>query len=163
VRGEGWIEYSLYPLFSPQSLIAEGSGNYGIDLAFPGDDRIAFEKTVLFPLAELDAADADLYYEINALIAQLNFAGNEAARGYLNGAMTRDEAAQWLQDYAMSTQDKSYQRTRFFDAYRSYVINYNHGKAMVADYVEHGEADIDERWARFEKLLSSPLQPKHLE
>ena len=162
VRGSGWIEYSLYPLFSPQSLIAEGSGNYGIDLAFPGDERIRFEKSVLFPLAGLDAAHADLYYEIAELIAQLDFAGNEAARGYLNGALTRDDAAQWLQDYAMSTQDKAYQRTRFFDAYRSYVINYNHGKAIVADYVEAGDADIDERWARFEKLLSSPLQPKDL-
>ncbi len=163
VRRKGWIEYSLYPLFSPQSLIAEGSGNYGIDLAFPGDERIAFEKTVLFPLAGLDAAGADRYYEIAELIAQLNFAGNEAARGYLNGTMTRDEAARWLQDYAMSPQDKAYQRTRFFDAYRSYVINYNHGKAMVADYVERGDADIGERWARFEKLLSSPMLPADLQ
>ena len=163
VRGEGWIEYSLYPLFSPQSLIAEGSGNYGIDLAFPGDDRMAFEKGLLFPLAGLDAADADLYYQVAELIAQLNFAGNEAARGYLNGTMTREEAAQWLQHYAMSPQDKSYQRTRFFDAYRSYVINYNHGKVMVADYVERGDADLDERWARFGTLLSSPMLPADLE
>jgi hypothetical protein len=37
VNNKGWIEFSLYPLFSPQSLIAEGSGNYGIDLAFPGE------------------------------------------------------------------------------------------------------------------------------
>ena len=56
VEGQGWIEYSLYPLFSPQSLIAEGSGNYGIDLAFPGNERMAFEKEVLFPLAGLDIA-----------------------------------------------------------------------------------------------------------
>jgi hypothetical protein len=33
--GKGWIEISLYPLFSPQSLIAEGSANYGIEVAFP--------------------------------------------------------------------------------------------------------------------------------
>ena len=163
VQDEGWIEYSLYPLFSPQSLIAEGSGNYGIDLAFPGDERMAFEKEVLFPLAGLDAANADRYYELGALRAQLNFAENEAARGYLNGTMTREEAAKWLQDYAMAREDRSLQRTRFFDAYRSYVINYNHGKAMVAEYVERDDADLDERWARFEKLLSSPLQPKHLE
>ena len=161
-KGQGWIEFSLYPLFSPQSLIAEGSGNYGIDLAFPGSERMAFEKEVLFPLAGLDAVDADLYYEIHGLIAQLNFAGNEAARAYLNGTWTREEAAQWLQDYAMSREDKSLQRTRFFDAYRSYVINYNHGKALVADYVERGAPDIEERWARFEKLLSSPLLPSDL-
>ena len=163
VRRQGWVEYSLYPLFSPQSLIAEGSGNYGIELAFPGEERMAFEKEILFPLAGLDAANADLYYEVNSLVAKLNFAGNEAARAYLNGDWTREEAAQWLQNYAMSREDKSLQRTRFFDAYRSYVINYNHGKALVADYVERGDPDLAERWARFEKLLSSPLLPSDLD
>lgn len=162
VNDEGWVEFSLYPLFSPQSLIAEGSGNYGIDLAFPGEERIEFEKDVLFPLAGLDAANADLYYEVGALIAQLDFAGNEAARGYLNGDMTREQAAEWLQAYAMTPADKSLQRTRFFDAYRSYVINYNHGKAMVTDYIERDDADADERWARFEKMLSSPMLPTDL-
>jgi len=163
VIDEGWIEFSLYPLFSPQSLIAEGSGNYGIDLAFPGSERMQFEKDVLFPLAGLNADDADLFYEVAALVAKLSFAGNEAARGYLNGEMTREEAADYLQKYAMSREDKSLQRTRFFDAYRSYVINYTHGKAMVADYVERGNADADERWARFEKMLSSPMLPSDLD
>ena len=162
VDDAGWLEYSLYPLFSPQSLIAEGSGNYGIELAFPGEQRVAFEKTVLFPLAGLDAANADLYYAVADLIAQLNFAGNEAARDYLNGDITREEAAAWLQTYSMTPADKSLQRTRFFDAYRSYVINYNHGKALVADYVERGDADADERWARFEAMLSSPMLPADL-
>jgi hypothetical protein len=62
----------------------------------------------------------------------------------------------------MTPADRSLQRTRFFDSYRSYVINYNHGKAMVADYVERGDADAAERWVRFERILSSPMQPKDL-
>jgi hypothetical protein len=41
VRGRGWIELSVYPLFSPQSLIAEGSANFGIDMAFPSAERTA--------------------------------------------------------------------------------------------------------------------------
>src|SRR5690606_403409 len=44
VRERGWMEYSVYPLFSPASLIAEGSANYGVKLAFPGDERLAFER-----------------------------------------------------------------------------------------------------------------------
>ena len=36
---KGWVEISMYPLFSPQSLIAEGSANYGIELAFPGYEK----------------------------------------------------------------------------------------------------------------------------
>jgi hypothetical protein len=36
VRDRGCVEFSVYPLFSPQSLIAEGTANFGIEVAFPG-------------------------------------------------------------------------------------------------------------------------------
>ena len=35
VRDRGWMEFSVYPLFSPQSLVAEGMVNFGRDVAFP--------------------------------------------------------------------------------------------------------------------------------
>jgi hypothetical protein len=157
VQDRNWAEFSIYPLFSPQSLIAEGSGNYGIELAFPGAERMTFEKEVLFPLAGLDAALADHYYEMLALLAKLNYAGNEAARDYLNGTIDREQAAQWLVDYALMSPDRATQRTEFFDAYRSYVINYNLGQDLVREYVERDTHDMAERWNRFEKLLSSPM------
>ena len=52
-KGRGWIEYSVYPLYSPQSLLAEGSANYGIELAFPGREKLAYEVKALYPLAGL--------------------------------------------------------------------------------------------------------------
>ena len=61
VRDRGWVEFSVYALFSPQSLIAEGTANYGIEVAFPGEERTAFERDVLFPLAGLDASQAATY------------------------------------------------------------------------------------------------------
>ena len=54
MRERGWVEISMYPLFSPQSLIAEGSANFGIDMAFPAAARVAYERDSLFPLAGLD-------------------------------------------------------------------------------------------------------------
>jgi hypothetical protein len=54
---------------------------------------------------------------------------------------------------------------RFIDQYRSYVINYNLGKDMVARYVESrggAEANPERRWAEFERLLSSPRLPSGL-
>ncbi len=101
MRDRGWVEYSVYPLFSPQSLIAEGTANYGIDVAFPPADRLAFEKDVLFPLAGLDGAQAKEYYDVLALVDRLSYAGNEAARRYLNGQIDKDGAATWLEKYAM--------------------------------------------------------------
>lgn len=161
-----WQEFSLYPLFSAQSVIAEGSGNYGIDLAFPGDERRQFEQDVLFPLAGIDAGNAannDSYYELQALLAQLNYADNEAARAYLNGDYTREQAINWLMKYSLSSRERAEQRTRFFDSYRSYVINYNHGKDLVRQYIERDAADLDTRWQRFEAMLSSPMLPSDLE
>jgi hypothetical protein len=161
VRERGWWEYSVYPLFSPQSLIAEGSANYGIEMAFPGDERIAYEKAVLFPLAGLDASRADDYYAVQALMRELTYAGNEAARRYLNGKITAEQAAEWLVRYALSSPERARQRVRFFDTYRSYVINYNLGQDLVKAYVERATSPA-ERWRRFGELLSTPRLPSDL-
>lgn len=163
VEDRGWAEFSLYPLFSPQSLIAEGSGNYGVDLAFPGNERVEFEREVLFPLAGLDVAEADRYYELLQLLGRLNYAGNEAARDYLNGTIDREQAAQWLVDYSLSSPERAQQRVDFFDSYRSYVINYNLGKDMVREYIERDTVDHAARWQKFEELLSSPMSTEDLQ
>jgi hypothetical protein len=165
VRDRGWIEFTVYPLFSPQSLIAEGTANFGIEVAFPGQDRVAFERSRLFPLAGLDASRAAEYYEVQALVDKLSYAGNEAARQYLNGTIDRDAAAAWLERYALMSHDRAVQRVRFFDQYRSYVINYNLGKDMVRNYIEARggtAANPKKRWEEFERLLSSPRLPSGL-
>jgi hypothetical protein len=161
VRERGWWEYSVYPLFSPQSLIAEGSANYGIEMAFPGAERVAHEKAVLFPLAGLDASRADDYYAVQQLMRELTYAGNEAARRYLNGQITADQAADWLVRYSLSSPERARQRVRFFDTYRSYVINYNLGQDLVKAYVERASTPA-ERWRRFGELLSTPRLPSDL-
>jgi hypothetical protein len=134
-------------------------------MAFPSDERVDFEREVLFPAAGLDANMAGHYYAAHELFQKLGFAGNEAARGYLNGTITREEATDWLIRYALMSPDRARQRTRFFDQYRSYVINYNLGQDMVRHFVESrgGTADQpDKRWKIFEQLLSSPRLPSDL-
>jgi hypothetical protein len=51
VRDRGWPEFQVYPLFSPQSLIAEGTANFGIEVAFPPADRLKLERESIFPAA----------------------------------------------------------------------------------------------------------------
>jgi hypothetical protein len=165
MRDRGWREVSVYALFSPQSLIAEGTANYGIDVAFSQSERLAFEREILFPAAGLDPERAAEYYRIHALVARLTYAGNEAARRYLNGEIDRKTAAEWLTRFAMMSPARAEQRTRFFDDYRSYVINYNLGKDLVKQYIEsRGGTDRDPatRWREFVKLLGSPRLPSGL-
>jgi hypothetical protein len=165
VRDRGWVEFSVYPLFSPQSLIAEGTANFGIDVAFPSQDRLAFERSTIFPAAGLNPSGAAEYYEILALVDRLSYAGNEAARRYINGEIDAKGAATWLERYALYSPPRAAQRVKFVDQYRSYVINYNLGKDMVKRYVESqgGTAsNAAKRWDVFEQLISSPRLPSGL-
>ena len=165
VRGRGWVEFSVYPLFSPQSLISEGSANYGIEVAFPRDERVEFERRVIFPAAGLDPAGAGPYYDVLRLVERLSYAGNEAARQLLNGRMDAAAAAAWLERYGLYSKARAEQRVRFIQQYRSYVINYNLGKDMVARYVESNggtPSNPTRRWQVFRELLSSPRLPSGL-
>ena len=86
MRDRGWIEFSVYPLFSPQSLIAEGTANFGIEVAFPGEERVGVRAArCCFPLAGLDPVEGGRVRRGQGLVDELSYAGNEAARRYLNG------------------------------------------------------------------------------
>ncbi|HEY5616402.1 MAG TPA: hypothetical protein VIK60_00575 [Vicinamibacterales bacterium] len=165
VRDRGWLEFSVYPLFSPQSLIAEGTANFGINVAFTKPERLDFERRVIFPAAGLNPDDAARYYEVLDLVDHLSYAGNEAARRYLNGEMDAGAAAGWLEKYGLYSRPRAEQRVRFIDQYRSYVINYNLGRDMVAAHVEaRGGAPSNpaKRWEEFEALIASPRLPSGL-
>jgi hypothetical protein len=163
VRDRHWPEFSIYALFSAQSLIAEGSANYGIEVAFPADERVAMEQETLFPIAGFDPARAEQYYRVYDLVSRSGYAGNEAARRYLDGTFSSEQAAEWLIAYALMEPARARQRIRFFDKYRAYVINYNLGKDLVRDYVERRCAgNAERRWDIFAELLSSPRLPSGL-
>lgn len=164
-RGRGWVEFTVYILFSPQSLVAEGTANYGIDMAFPGKERQAFERKVLFPLAGLDSSEVNQYYRVEDLTDKLAYAQNEAARAYLNGDIDADSAAAYMNRYELMDDARAAQSVRFIDTYRSYVINYNYGKDLVRQYVEREagpDATEDQRWTVYSELLASPRLPSGL-
>src|SRR6266481_143057 len=165
VRDRGWVEFSVYALFSPQSLIAEGTANFGREVAFPTKtERMKFEKEVLFPAAGIDASRADEYYAVQDLMKQLDYATNEAARRLINGEIDEDAAVQWLQKNAVMEPARAQQRVKFIQRYRSYVINYNLGEDMVRRYIEKRSGnDPEKRWREFGKLLSSPRLPSGIQ
>jgi len=163
LRGRGWVEFSVYALFSPQSLIAEGSANYGVDVVFPKAERLAWEKEVLFPLAGLPAELCEQYYRVVALTDKLGYAGNEAARRYLDGEIGKEVAQAWLVKFGLMNQERAAQRLQFIEKYRAYVINYNLGKDLVAAHVEaRAGGSAEHGWHVFEALLSSPGLPSAL-
>jgi hypothetical protein len=161
-KGKGWIEFSVYPLYSPQSLIAEGSANYGIDLAFPGDDQLKFETATIYPLAGLPTTDAAKYLALTKAMKDLAGARFTIARDYLEGRINRAAAVRLSQKYQLQSKERAEKSLDFTDQYRSYVINYGLGQDMVRAYVEAAGSDPKARWARMEKILSEPTLPSDL-
>ncbi len=165
VKGRGWMEYTVYPLFSPQSLIAEGTANFGIRMIFPGKEKAEFEKQVLFPLAGIDTSLADKYEEVLGLTEQLSYSGNEAARNFLDGRWDAEKAVNFLEKFGLMTAEQAKQRLRFIEKYRSYVINCNLGQDIIKNYIEREggtESNPEKRWELFKFLLTSPQTPSGL-
>jgi len=163
VRGRGWVEFSVYPLYSPQSLIAEGSANYGIQVVFP--DEAAYLKHVLFPLAGLPGGRVETYVKVEALVKKLRYADTEAARRFLDGQFTREQTRDYLLRYRLLSpkQIEKFLVNTIED--RTYVLNYNLGRDMVAAFIERKGGTSDNpaaRWQLLRELLSSPVLPHDL-
>ncbi|MDI1327772.1 MAG: hypothetical protein PSV23_13355 [Brevundimonas sp.] len=159
VRDRNWVEMSVYPLFSPMSFVAEGSANYGVDLAFPGDEATVFERDVLFPLAGLDPSTAEKKAQLGALQRRLARAEYTIADDWLAGRVGREETIARLSKYSLADPAKAAQRLRFIDTYRSYIINYGLGRDVVQAWVERQGPN---RWDGMETLLASQILPVDL-
>lgn len=163
VKGRGWTEFSVYPLYSPQSLIAEGSANYGIDLAFPAGKQIAFEMKTLYPIAGLDPATAKALAELTRATRSLSSATYTIADDYLAGRISRDAAKALVQRYELASPARAEQRMKVIDTYRSYIINYGLGRDMVQAHIERAGPSQAARWQAMEELLSEPTLPADLQ
>lgn len=164
-RDRGYVEASLYPLFSPQSLIAEGSANYGISVAFPGDEKIVFTRTRLLPLAGIDTSGLNAYFQALEIKGKLKNVSTEVTRRLLDNKINEQEAIRWLTEYALMKEADAKRSIAFSRKYRSYVINYAFGQDLVKNYVESkgGTAsDPAKRWEIFYHLLSNQVRTSEL-
>ena len=163
VKEKGWMEYCVYPLFSPQSLIAEGTADFGASLVIHGEERLAFKRDVLFKEAGLDPALAAEQHQMQKLLRPLRHAPIQAARAYLDGVKTAEETVAYLQRYNLQTKQMAARRLRFFNENRTYIINYSFGEDIVANWVAKtaGE-DPAARWKAFTEILSTPRTPANL-
>lgn len=162
LRDRGWIEFSVSPLFSPQSFIAEGTANFGREVVFTKAERLAFEKQVLWPAAGIDPSRAEEFYAVQDLLKKLSYATIQVARQYVDGDIDANGVATWLQKNALMDDKRAKQQTKFIDRYRSYIVNYNLGEDMVRSYIaKRGgtEQQPEKRWREFEQLLASPRLP----
>ncbi|HWV55833.1 MAG TPA: hypothetical protein VNZ57_00050 [Longimicrobiales bacterium] len=162
VQQRGWIEHSVATRYSPQAFVLEGLAAFAVDIVFPGDERLAFERDVLYPLAGLNPDSAANHLEMLALLDRLDATTGEAAGRYLAGEANDVETARWLSTYALMTPEQAHQRLAALDAYRGDVLGATFGRTLIGDYIagRGGTSDRpDLRWSLYRDLAGSAVSP----
>jgi hypothetical protein len=162
-RDRGWAEFSVLPLFSPQGPLNEGGANYGVDLAFPGGQKLAFERDTLFPLAGLDPATAPALADLREALEELRGATLTVQQQYLDGEIDREQAIELVRRYGVTSRARAERSIAFADHYRSYVINYSAGEDVVRAFVERAGDNPDAHWRAYQSILTQPTLPADLQ
>jgi hypothetical protein len=161
-RERGWVEFSVAPLYAPASPLNEGGADFGVDLAFPEAERLAFETATLYPLAGLDPMTAPALQALREAMRDLSGARLTITAMYLDGEIDRERALELTQRYQLMSRARAEQSLAFNDRYRSYVINYSTGEDLIEAYVERSGDEPAARWAAYERILSELMLPSDL-
>jgi hypothetical protein len=156
VRGRGWGEFAAQPLFSPAAFVSEGSASLAGALAFPGDDRVRFERDVLFPAAGLDPASVAKYVQVSRLIDRLTPLQTDIARRYVDGELEFERAAEALR--AQTLMAHAEPALKYINEFRSYAITYTYAPTVVSAWLDAHAATADERWKAYATLTDPAVQ-----
>jgi len=152
------VEFSVRPLFSPQSLLHEAAASLAVEMAFPGPARLAFERDTLFPLAGLAPSTAELYVRVGRLVDQLHGVQARIARQYLDGELDFPRASAALEREAlMPSADAT---LKFLNRFRSYGATYTIGRDALSRYLDtHSTAgDPASRWRAYINVVTDAAQ-----
>jgi hypothetical protein len=147
VQHEGRKELMVQPAFSPQSLVSEALATYAVEVAFPGDERLAFERDVLLPLMGLHHADIEKYLRVNRLVDQLAMEEPAIARDYLDGKLEWARAASALEDRGLMAHTDA--TIKYLNEFRTYMLTYTIGAEQAAKCM----AGAKDPWTRYRQLM----------
>jgi len=150
------VEERIVLLRSPDSMFREGAANYGVDLAFPTAERLAFERDVLFPLAGFPPAEAAKFEAVRALIDQLSSATAPILRDYRDHRLTAEAASTALQRDALVSSPQAL--LGFADQFGAYALGYTVARDWVAAGVAKAARNGD-RWRVLGTYVAAPGLP----
>lgn len=164
-KERGWREFSIVPFPSTVDFLAEGTAEYALELAFPINERIAFERDVLYPLAGLDPGLAENNVHLyDAKIMDNRTEGFPlAVRRYLDGVTGPSETIEWLKAHTLFPLPPGNDFLSAMEQFRTYTICYVAGYDVVKHRIEkQAGQDYEKRWQEFERIQVPPGIPSDL-
>jgi hypothetical protein len=140
-------------LRSPGSVIREGAANYGITLAWSHEERLAFERDVLFPLAGLMPAQAEIGSQVHRILTELGDATLPVLQAYRDQEISFNTATFRLEREAMIGSPKAL--LEYVDRHGSYVAGYTAARVRIAEFIERQtQATGESAWEVLREMLA---------
>ena len=159
VRKRGFVERTVYPLWSPESLIAEGTADAAWDTIFPGGEGRAFLRDIVAPLAGFTDKEAlDAYLAASEAMDDLRGTRPLAARMLLDEGRPEEEVRAFLMRYGLQDREHADRALAFIREYRAYVFTYVTGTELVERVIGTGP----DRAAHFFAILQKAATPGEL-
>jgi hypothetical protein len=157
--GQGFGEFAIALLTTPQAVISEGIATNAFDVAVPPDEQVSW-------LEEYVYGPAGMTVDVSGDLA-LGRAGKSLASVVCNAALllhehgqSVDEAVAYMVKYSLRTQDEARRSIEFLThpLFRTYIFTYTSGYELVSAYLQsHGNPA-----SAFRNLLTGHWTPARL-
>ncbi len=146
------VEDTVVLLRSPASILREGAAEFGVELSFPAEERLAFTRDVLFPMAGFAPEQAEKYTQVHRLTGELAFWVLPTLRSYRDRVLPFSSASSQLESEALISSPESL--LKFVDDFGAYVLGYTVARDRVRAYV-HAQSmqSGDDHWAVLRRVL----------
>ncbi len=166
-KKNNWAEYSIKPLFSPQSMVLEAIPMSATSLVFPMKRRVSFATDILFPIAGISEKEAEKYFKITELVQSLSMMRIEVARRYLNNMLSKEKAADFAKRHILTGQDTAEKFIAYLDSFRSYPVTTNYGPFLIEKYIKNLQKKTDptpeDRWNALKLMMKSHILPSDIQ
>ena len=159
--GRNWPEFGIDQNYGPVIPAAEAVAESGVGLTFPIEDRIKFERDVLYPLAGLKMSKPDEWRAYWTGKFDMLGATASVAQLYLDGKLSKNDARQAFIKYRMMTPDGADKMLPIVDQLGSYVIASDVGWMTIDRRLR--ARPLAEQWKAFNRVLSEPMTVKDLQ
>jgi hypothetical protein len=157
LRRRAWREFSVHTLYSPRAVLSEGLSEVALSIVMSREERLAFLRERIAPLAGLEGLDFASYLETIAALKRLTPAVVEAARLLEETGGGRRRALALMARFGFNRKH-SLEHVRFFQRYPAYICTYIEGESLVRSAVGEGAGAA----ARYFSLFRSPVTPAAL-
>lgn len=126
-RTRHWVEMKASLRLEPQFAVSDAISEYGVGMVFPLDERLKFEREVLYPLAGITPQDEAAWRSYISARSSVLGATSTVIRDYLDRKIDANRAKALITRYRLSSPRSAEQLIKMVDALGPDIIASDQG------------------------------------